>query len=183
MLPRRGAFIRLPVDLRVVAARLGVSLPATIVAGRLATHWSVPLALLLPAALADRLLIQGHYFLAAMATYGLARVLGLGRAAALVAVLAYPFGQHFVARPGQIFPVMSVFWLLAILLCSERGMQRAGRTEGSWPACCGRSSSFGTPRRSPTQLRSSWQAAPPDGSVTTSPRGAPWTDGKPGVPA
>lgn len=82
-------------------------------------------AFLLPAALADRLLILGHYFLAAIAMYGLARVIGLGRAAALVAALAYPFGQHFVARSGQIFPVMSAFWLPAILLCCELGMQRA----------------------------------------------------------
>ncbi len=199
MLSRRRALVRLPVDLRVTAARLWTATIARLTADRVAERWGVPLALLLvtvlflpqiavlgkipdegdhwvqdypaleflrrslrhgdipfwnpylvagvpyvadpqsslfylpqtlaalllPAALADRLLILGHYFLAAIATYGLARVLGLGRAAALVAALAYPFGQHFVARPGQIFPVMSAFWLPAILLCCERGMQRA----------------------------------------------------------
>jgi len=93
---------------------------------------TLPLLLFGPAG-AARLSIPLHHFLAGAFTYGYARQLGRGRAAALAAALVYALAPHFAPLSNATYLQQSAAWVPAILWALERGFSRVHGRHSLWP--------------------------------------------------
>ena len=89
---------------------------------------------LLPLAQAARVYLLVHPLLAGSGTYALARALGLGRAGALLAAVAYANTSYFQVQNACCFAFASVYaWLPVALLGAERAVRgRDWWTRGAW---------------------------------------------------
>jgi hypothetical protein len=78
---------------------------------------------LLDPADALRMLALFHYAIAALATYGLVRLLGGGRVGAAYGALAYALSTHLIARASMLGLLGGVAWLPVCLLAAEAAVQ------------------------------------------------------------
>ena len=88
----------------------------------------------LPTELAFAVVQAAHYLVAAGGTYALARVLGVGRAGAAYAGVAFALGGFMVGHLDHGNILRSAAWLPALLCCGELALRAADRRAVAWAA-------------------------------------------------